>query len=245
MHRMDDDIFKLRITAYSPETIPMSRLAEYMLQFAALLGNESHVHFKGLNKGSTVLCARVEHEDVPKVGERLAKVNHSDAPVDIVRAFDNINGLLRADNARATLRRGTAQIIKFPGCDAPLVQRIGPVKEAGQLEGMVISVGGKDSTKHIRLLGHDGEECKLTTRSVELAKQLGNHLFSAVRVAGMGTWYRSQDGKWELDNFIAQSCEPLEDRSLVEAVAALRDIEGGEWKTLPDPLAAWQELRRN
>lgn len=245
MTRMDDDLFKLRITAYTPETIPMNRLAEYMLQFAALMGSEAHVHFKGLKKGSTVLCARVEHEDAPKVGERLAKINLNAPPADIARPFEAINCLLRADNARATLKLGTAQIIKFPGCDAPVIQRIGPVKEAGQLEGMVISVGGKESTKHIRLIGHDGEECKLTTRSVELAKQLGNNLFSPVRVTGIGTWYRNEDGKWELENFIAQSCEPLEDQSLIEAIAALRDIEGDDWKKLPDPFAAWQDLRRN
>lgn len=242
---MDDTLFNLRITAYTPDTIPLNRLAQYMLEFAALLGSELHVHFAGLKKGSTVLRARVEHEDIPKVDERLSKVNTSDAPVDIIRPFNALNGLLRADNARATLKRGTAQIIKFPGCDAPAIQRIGPVKEAGQLEGTVISVGGKDSTKHARLAGHDGEEYKLTTRSLELAKELGNNLFNAVRVAGMGTWYRNADGHWELDNFIAQSCEPLEDQSLIEAVAALRDIEGDDWKKLPDPLAAWRDLRRN
>lgn len=135
--------------------------------------------------------------------------------------------------------------VKFPGCDAPTIQRIGPVKEAGQLEGTVIWVGGKDSTRHVRLASHDGEEYKLTTRSLELAKELGNNLFNAVRVTGMGTWYRNADGRWELDNFIAQSCEPLEDQSLIEAVAALRDIEGDDWKKLPDPLAAWRDLRRN
>ncbi|HET6719883.1 MAG TPA: hypothetical protein VFH22_09565, partial [Rhodocyclaceae bacterium] len=80
---MDDDLFKLRITAYTPETIPMNRLAEYMLHFAALMGSETHVHFKGLKKGSTILCARVENEDVPKVGERLAKICLSDTPADI------------------------------------------------------------------------------------------------------------------------------------------------------------------
>lgn len=245
MGRMDDELFTLRITAYTPETIPMNRLAEYMLHFAALMGSETHVHFKGLRKGSTVLCAKVEQEDIPKVGERLAKVTVSDAPADVVRPFNAINGLLRADNARATLKHGTAQIIKFPGCDTPIAQRIGPVKEAGQLEGVVISVGGKDSTKHIRLTSHDGEECKLTTRSVELAKQLGNHLFSPVRVTGTGTWYRNEDGKWELENFIVQNCEPLEERSLIEAVAALRDVDGDGWKALPDPLATWRDLRRN
>lgn len=245
MQSMDNDIFNLRITAFTPETIPMSRLAEYMLQFASLLGSETHVHFKGLKKGSTVLRARVEQEDIPKVGERLAKVNSNEAPTDITRHIKALNDLLRADNAKATLKRGRAQIIKFPGCEMPVVQRIGPVKEYGELEGMVISVGGKDNTKHIRLIGHDGEQYKLTTSSIELAKELGNNLFGHVRVTGMGTWYRNEDGAWELDNFITQSCEPQEDNSLIEAVAALRDVEGDDWKTLPDPLAAWRELRRN
>lgn len=242
---MDDSLFKLRITAYSPDTIPMNRLAEYMLQIAALMGSESHVHFKGLNKGSTVICVKVEQEDVPKVNERLAKANKPDAPADIMRPFKALNDLLRADNARATLKHGTAQIIKFPGGDTPVIQRIGPVKEAGQLEGIVISVGGKDNTKHIRMIGHDKEEYKLTTRSLDLAKDLGNNLFSPVRVTGQGTWYRNEDGQWELDGFIVQSCEPLEDTSLIEAVAGLRDISGDDWINLPDPLEAWRELRRN
>lgn len=246
MKTMDDTLFNLRITAYTPETIPMSRLAEYMREFAALLGSEGQVHFDGLRKGSTVLRARVEHEDVPKVEGRVAKATHSDAPLDVVRSFNAINALLRADNARATLKRGTAQIIKFPGCDAPLPQRIGPIKEAGQLDGTVISVGGKDSTKHIRLLGPDGaDEYKLSTRNVELAKQLGSYLFSLVRVTGVGTWYRNEDGQWELDNFLVQNCEPIEDRSLIEAVASLRSIEGSEWEGLDDPFGAWQNLRRN
>lgn len=242
---MDDNLFKLRITAYSPETIPMNRLAEYMLQVAALMGSEAHVHFKGLKKGSTVLCVKVEQEDVPKVSERLARANTPDAPADVLRPFKALNDLLRADKARATLKHGAAQIIKFPGYDMPAIQRIGPVKEAGQLEGIVISVGGKDSTKHIRMLGHSGDDYKLTTRNLELAKELGNNLFGPVRVNGMGTWYRNEDGQWELENFIVQSCEPLEDTSLIEAVAALRDMEDDDWNKLPDPLAAWHELRRS
>jgi hypothetical protein len=242
---MDDSLFKLRISAYSPDTMPMNRLAEYMQQVASLMGSEARVHFKKLSKGSTVLCVKVEQEEVPKVSERLAKASNPDAPADVLRPIKALNDMLRTDNARATLRHGSAQIIKFPGCDAPAVQRIGPVKEVGQLEGTVISVGGKDSTKHIRMLGHDGEEYKLTTRNIELAKELGNNLFSLVRVSGTGTWYRNEDAQWELENFIVQSCDPLESASLVEAVAALRDIDSDDWKKLPDPMAAWYELRGN
>lgn len=245
MQSMDNSLFKLRITAYTPDTIPMNRLAEYMLQIAALMGSETHVHFKGLNKGSTILCVNVEDEDIPQVKERLAKVHTIDAPADVVRPFKALNDLLRADNARATLKQGSAQIVQFPGCDTPLVPRIGPVKEAGQLEGAVIWVGGKDSTKHIRLLSHNGDEYKLTTSSLELAKELGNNLFSPVRVNGMGTWYRNENGQWELDKFIVHSYAPLEDISLIEAFAALREIDGDGWKKLPDPLAVLCELRKD
>jgi len=157
------------------------------------------------------------------------------------RPLKNLNDMLRVDNAHATLGHGGAQIIDFPGCNMP--KRIGPVKEQGQLEGEVFSVAGKDDTKHIRLLGHGGKEYKLTTRSIELARELGNKLFSPVRVSGTGTWYRSGDGKWELEDFQVQACEPLESTSLVEAIAALRDVNDDDWKDLPDPMMAWHELR--
>jgi hypothetical protein len=241
---MDDD-FKLRITAYTPATIPMKRLAEYMLSFVNLLGNESRIHFKGLRKGSTVLCADVDPDDYPKIDNRLANLNRGNAPDDVVRAFDSLNDLLREDKASATLKRGTAQIIKFPGCNIREFERIGPVKEHGQLEGTIVSVGGEDNTKHITLINLDGEKYKLTTRSIELTKQLGRHLYTMVRVTGEGKWFRNEKGKWELEVFFIQNFEPLEDGNLVEAVAALRDIEDDEWGTLPDPLAFWQGLRRN
>ena len=66
----DDKRLIFYIDAYSPETIPMAKLAEYMSDLAALLGRENAVHFAGLEKGSTKLAVRVEFEDVPKVTMR-------------------------------------------------------------------------------------------------------------------------------------------------------------------------------
>jgi len=243
---MDDTKFNFRITAYTPETIPMSRLAEYMTQYAALMGSNAHVHFEKLKKGSTVLCARVEHEDVPKVEQRLQQAGHPDAPADIARSYNIINGYLRVDNAEGAVKReGGAQIIKFPGCKQPLPQRIGPIKEAGQLEGEIVRVGGKDRTIHALLIGPDGQDYKLMTTSRDMAKELGKHLFTAVRVNGTGTWFRDEEGQWELDSFTVQDFEPLSGRTLIEALAGLREIEGSEWERMADPLAKLRELRRN
>ena len=223
----------------------MNRLAQYMLQLATLMGSETQVHFQGLKKGSTVLCVRVAPEEILQVNQRLALVHANDAPDDLVRSFKALNDLLRTDNARATLKHGRAQIIKFPGCDAPTLQRIGPVKDYGELEGQLISVGGKDSTKHIRLLSHDGVAYKLGTTNIEMAKELGMHLFSQVRVSGIGTWYRNEDGSWELDSFNPQQCKRVEDVSLMQAIAALRNVDGDGWKKMPNPLATWHALRGN
>lgn len=243
-----DDLarFAFRISAYTPDTIPMDRLARYMLEIAALMGNENHVHFDGLRKGSTVLRAKVEYEDIPKVENRLNDVGRIDAPADVVRIVNNLNKLLRDDNARATLKRigGTAEIIKFPGRDIIVPQNIGPIKETGILEGAIVKIGGKDRTIHVLLVGEDGQEYRLTTTSREVAKQMAAHLFEMVRVNGIGTWYRRESGLWELDTFQVQGFDPVDERTLIEAIAGLRAIEGADWQMMEDPLDTWQALRK-
>lgn len=243
---MDDSTeFDFRITAYSPDTIPMERLAKYMGELAALMGNASAVHFSKLKKGSTRICVRVQAEDVPKVSQRIASATGLDAPADVVRIIRNINTMLRDDGARGFLKHGTAQIYKFPGADEKIPQRVGPIKEAGVLDGEVIRVGGKDRTIHILLVGPDGQEYKLVTTSRDVAKGMANHLYCAVRVTGTGTWSRNEEGDWELESFSVQGFEPIEDSSLIEAFAALQAVEGSEWKRMDDPLAVWQKLRSN
>jgi hypothetical protein len=44
--------YRLKIDVYTPATIPMARLAEYMQEFAVLLGEAKSVHFVRLEEGS-------------------------------------------------------------------------------------------------------------------------------------------------------------------------------------------------
>ena len=87
------------VDAYSPETIPMAKLAEYMSDFAALLGRENAVHFAGLESGSTQIAAIVEPEDLPKVNAKLGAIRHGIASKDITKIFDQIDHQLANDNA--------------------------------------------------------------------------------------------------------------------------------------------------
>ena len=87
----DDKRLIFYIDAYSPETIPMAKLADYMADFAALLGKENAVHFAGLKPGSTQIAARVEFEDLPKVRSRLHDIRRGNPPKDAAKIFEQMS----------------------------------------------------------------------------------------------------------------------------------------------------------
>ncbi len=109
--------FYFRIDAFTPSTIPMARLAEYMAGLAVILGEPASVHFVKLQRGSTILVHRVQSEAVPKVRDRARAVRRGDAPRDALRAYENINNMLLADNGTGELKERDAEavIIPFPG----------------------------------------------------------------------------------------------------------------------------------
>lgn len=127
-----------RIDVFSPDTIPMCRLAEYMLELAALYGSPASVHFKEMRQGSAVLNAVIESDAMASVESRLRSVNDTSAPDDLRRAYQNINGMLKSDKAVGEVMLATgAVILAFPGRDT-LVHKTYRVKEAGILDGIVI-----------------------------------------------------------------------------------------------------------
>ncbi len=237
------------IDAYSPETIPMAKLADYMADFATLLGKDNAVHFAGLEKGSTKLAARVEFEDVPKVRTRLDDIRRGNPPKDAAKVFAQIDARLANDNATGRIfvegeEGPTAELLTFPGRNRPKAQSYGPFTQEGTLDGLLISVGGKDATVPLRLQNGDitYTNCD-TTRA--LARDLGKHLFEPIRVHGTGRWLREADGTWNLLRFRVHRFEQLGKDSLRESVTALRSVSGSGWNEFVDPLAELDDLRRD
>jgi hypothetical protein len=236
------------IDAYSPETIPMAKLADYMADFAALLGKENAVHFAGLEKGSTKLAARVAFEDVPKVTTRLHDIRRGNPPKDAARLFAQIDDRLAYDNAvgrifiEADAGAAPAELLAFPGRDRPKAQSYGPFTQEGSLDGILISVGGKNEPISIRL--QNGEttysNCE-TNRSI--ARELGKHLFEPIRIHGTGRWMREMNGTWTLRAFRVHRFDVLDKDSLREAVTALRGVPGSGWQGVADPLGELADLR--
>lgn len=237
------------IDVYSPETIPMAKLADYMASFAALLGHDNAVHFAGLEKGSTQIKARVEFEDIPKVDERLADIRRGDLTKDLAKVFQDVDTRLANDNAIGRILEenadgSTAEIIAFPGRTREKVQSYGPFNQDGHLDGILISVGGKDESVPIRLQNGDiiYTNCA-TTRAI--AREMGRFLFEPVRIHGTGRWIREPSGQWTLRNFKVLSFDVLKDESLRDTVAALRAVRGSAWSDMQDPLEELENLRRD
>ena len=146
--------YTLYIDAYTPETIPMVRLAEYMQRFAVMLGHSDTVHFDALKSGSTQLAARIDHEHVPKVRSQLDLITRGEANLDTMRAWDDIDRLLADDNATGFIYEDSDQgdkVIGFPGVTRPRPTSYDPFNQEGTLDGILISIGGADRTIHLQL----------------------------------------------------------------------------------------------
>jgi hypothetical protein len=222
--------YRLKIDVFSVDSLPMSRLAEYMAELARLFGEQERVHFSHLEPGSAVLVSSIEDPAFPKVGERLHKVRDGHGPKDAMQAYNTLDTLLAKDNAIATLTGdGNAEIIAFPGRTRPKPIRYGPFREEGSLDGTVIRIGGRDDTIPVLLKDAEGAEYPCQT-TLELSKKLALHYRGAtVRVLGSGKWIREENGSWTLQQFDITNFEVMDEAPLTDVVAKLRAVEGGEW----------------
>lgn len=237
--------YTLYIKAYTPDTIPMVRLAQYMQNLAALLGHDTAVHFQRLKPGSTQLVTTIDHEDVPKVATHLAQVKRGEGSPEATKAQAEIDRLLAEDNATGFVYEDedeSAEIIAFPGVTRPKPKTYGPFNQEGSLDGILISVGGADKTVHLQLQNGESKYTGIATNR-ETARRLAKHMYEPVRIFGTGRWLRDQEGNWNLKNFRVDSFSVLVADNLKDAIAQMREIEGSEWKKMDDPIGALKALR--
>jgi hypothetical protein len=235
---------RLAIDAFTPSTIPLLRLSEYMHDFAIMLGNEKSVHpGERLEPGSTVLVAKVEREAEPKVRARLRAIRNRDENDRAMEAAARLDDRLAEDNAKGRIvdPAGT-KLIEFPGRDRFQMPAYGPIQEAGTFQGVPIKIGGENDPVPVHL--EDGKDKHIIQARRSLAKQLAPHLFtSVVRVEGTGRWNRGANGAWDLVSFMAESFQVIENADLRKNIAELRSIESG-WKQTKDPLTKLDAIRR-
>ena len=220
--------YRFTIDAFTPRTLPMARLAQYLARLADILGERNQVHLVGIEEGSTALVHEVEPTAVRNVRSRVQAVGRGEAPRDAQEAYRSLDGYLCEDRARAVLREqdNGHGILEFPGADDaedpyPLV------RERGRIFGVVIRVGGTGDRIPI-LIESDGEPLSGCHASRDVAKMLAHHLFEPVRLMGKGSWLRDAEGRWNVQRFSIDAFEPIESTKVSEALSELRAV-AGDW----------------
>lgn len=239
--------YKFKIDAYSPETIPMVRLGEYMAEFGKLLSNASSVHFRKIEKGSTVLTAGVEFEAEPKIRRRLQATKNAEDK-DGVEVAARLNKMLRDDNANGLiLAAKNGQITEefyLAGREIPAPKEIGPFNEPATIKAMLFRIGGRDETAHAQLLDSAGRTWNGKLTQEQAAHMAAAGLYQWFIVNGMARWVRTEEDTWELKDFRISDFSLLPKHSLQQEIEALRKIEGSEWGGT-DPSEFIEKIRRD
>lgn len=241
---MDTHIkYDFALDNWSPTTLPMSRLCQYLDKLASLFGSKEHVHFDRVRKGSAIPQISVDRSANEDVLSRVAFLGNPNAPRDIQALQRDINLMLQADNCVGTLRvKGGAMIYQFPGRKTPITEEV-IVHEYGELDGELIRVGGKDESVPVWIKSVDGTVFKCTAKK-QLARELAPLIFSDhIRVNGNGKWRRGVDGAWSIDEFEIKSWEPIQDEDIEAMIAELRATPGSKWNEMADPHAELAKLR--
>ncbi|MGE4064995.1 MAG: hypothetical protein AB7E79_16645 [Rhodospirillaceae bacterium] len=233
--------YVFKINSYTPDTLPMGRLAEYMAELAKMLGETGSVHFVNVTEGSAKLRAKVDYEAIPKVEHRVQAVRRGTGPTDAQNASHRLNQMLAQDNTDGEFGEDEgATIIEFPGGKAKKDQDYGLVHQATVLEGIVRRVGGKQNDKaSVILETPEGFEthCETTRETSRILAKFYDG--PTLRLTGQGTWRRGEQG-WSLVRFVISGYEEIDQRSLLEVVPELQNVPNAGWKTVDDP---WRELR--
>ena len=234
--------YRLKIDAYSPETMPMKRLAEYLSDMAVLLGEESHVHLIAIESSSTCPVVLVDWEAEPKVVERLQKARSGEGTDDARRAIESINARLRRDNASADLLNPLqSKVIEFPGVNVDQPIEWPSINQSAELYGVPIWVGGRAELSNVDLLDGEKEWKCLAERTRAIS--IAHHLYvTTLRVSGKGRWRKTPGGAWDLERFVIEDFEPVKANTIDQAIGDLRSVKA-KWKSLNDPLAALDAIR--
>ena len=214
-------MYRFRVKAYTPETMPLKRLAQYLGPLAELFGVEG-VHLVDIQEGSHASALLVGEAFRPEVEMRLAAAGSGGGDPSAERGYKKINALLLEDNTNGAVDAPDgAEILYFPGAKAER-PRLRNIRQPGTFDGVVETLGGPNEWVPVGVRTFEGEKVTGFRAQRELIKELASKIYEPVRLSGDGYYSRGDDGIWSLDRFNVHSFSHLEDISISEALSRAR-----------------------
>jgi hypothetical protein len=223
----DLERFKFTVPGYSPETMPLDRLMEYLKELSIVLGNPGDLHLVGVEKGSTRPVLAMRHDVAAKARHNAREVAQGGGSQRRRDAFDTIRRMVAKDGGKAAvLRAPKGQVIlKFPSVEIGQDQVIQYLRQHTSIEGKLMRVGGIGENAQLLVQELNGHVIAGVSASRPLAQQMAPMIYHDLKFSGIGTWHRNEEGKWQISRLHVQTFDPLDESSLEDVVEQLRAVK--------------------
>lgn len=217
------------IPGYTPETLPLNRLIEYLQQMSVLLGEPENLHLMEVRTGSAAPTFRIPTPVAAVANDRAARVQRGDGTKKQVDAYNRLRRMIRRDTRDAGqpafLRNPHKVVLEIPAAPDDLGVLSG-VRQFTTVDGQLVRVSGagngEDATLQVQDL--DGRIMSGFTAKRMLAKEMARLMWEPVRLSGVGLWCRDEDGAWTIERMQVQSYERLDDEELGVTVERMRGL---------------------
>lgn len=219
------------IPGYTPETMPLDRLIEYLQQMAVVLGDPTNLHLVEIRESSTAPVLHAPKATALEARERASRVQRGDGTKRQVDAYNRIRRMVRRD-AVGSKYAGRPALLRTP--DRVILEIHAAPEDSGVIEGLrqttsvdgqLIRVGGAGDDATLQVQELDGRILSGFTAKRALAKELAQLLWEPVRLAGVGIWCRDADGVWSLARMQVQSYDRLDDEDATLTLERLRSLD--------------------
>jgi len=237
--------YELHVIGTKPGVLSLTDFGELVKKFSDLLGNTEKIHFGALRKGSARVLVKVEEVAHDDVYLQLATARlQGQASAKVVRMEEYLQ--TRGWHGEVRSREGNVVLTfaRAAPTTEPELERT--VQQIDTIVGKVIKIGGRDETVPMTLETSEGSYVEVNVKGRDLAKRLAPYLFGKyVRISGVATWKRDQEGKCSCTGMIVDQFEEPDSTPLSDIFDSLRSLPGNHWNEMDDPIEVWKKLRED
>lgn len=225
------------IPAYTPETMPLPRLLEYLTQIAAVVGVADDMHLIRIEKSSTKPVFKMPRETAARARERADAVRLGRGNQAQRTAYERIRQMVRRDGDKpASLSDRSGVILSFFPEEPPDAV-VATIRQPTTFDGALTRIGGVGDYSAVQMQDVSGKVYSGFSAPRSLAKAMGGLLFEPLRVTGIGNWERTRAGHWNLSKMLIQSYERMEDSAAEDIILRLHAAKV-DWPEDADALLA-------